>query len=122
VIAFLVTPLGRRISGIALLMAIISALAGGIYLKGRADRDASILKDTVKAHETRDDIDEAVGRTGLYDRCIELGGMPDRCAELRGLEKPPRVNDPATLVQTEEALSAWVIGTDRFGRRQGCWN
>ena len=66
-------------------------VSGPVYLKGRADGAAlaelAQLKDTVKAHETRNQVDQDVDALSLVARCLELGGMPERCNELRGLDQ-----------------------------------
>ena len=39
-----------------------------------------------------------------------------------GWTKPPKANDAARLVETEPAITKWIISTDRFGQKQGCWH
>jgi len=38
-----------------------------------------------------------------------------------GWTRPPAINEPARLVQVEPDLSRWVVATDTFGQKQGCW-
>ena len=71
---------------VAFVIALVSALYGAGYYKGRSDGRIAQLKDTVQAHENRKIIDETVGGLNGYDLCRQLGGLPDECAELRGVE------------------------------------
>ena len=72
------------VAGIAVATALV--IAGLIYRAGQTSTEIDTLKDTVKAHETRNKIDAEVDDMGLVARCLELGGLPDRCDELRGLD------------------------------------
>ena len=68
----------------------IGIIGGGLtaaYFKGRADYRAELLEDTLKAHETRDEIDAKIDELDRRDLCIRLGGLPDECDELRGVEE-----------------------------------
>jgi hypothetical protein len=38
-----------------------------------------------------------------------------------GWTPPPKANNPVRLVQEEQGLSRWIIATDQFGKKQGCW-
>lgn len=84
--AFILTPIGRLT-----IVALITLLVFGlIYRAGQKSTEIDTLKDTVKAHETRDRIDTEVDEMGLFSRCLELGGLPEQCDKLRRLETPAK--------------------------------
>ena len=68
----------------------LGLIVGGAtgYFKGRDSVQISILKDTVKAHETRDKIDDTVSRADDERLCLDLGGVPDDCHKLRRVDPP----------------------------------
>lgn len=70
----------------------LGLLAGGVtgYIKGREAVQISILKDTVKAHETRDKIEDSVSRSDDERLCLDLGGLLGDCAKLRRMEAPAK--------------------------------
>ncbi|MGL4490506.1 MAG: hypothetical protein ACRCU5_13800 [Rhizobiaceae bacterium] len=67
--------------------AIIALVFGYAYFAGRNADEVKELKDTVKAHETRDEVKRRVEALSDYELCVELGRLPDDCAQLRGLDK-----------------------------------
>ena len=80
-IGFILSPVGKLVS-VALFALLIFGL---IYQAGKNSANVDQLKDTVKAHETRDKINADVEASGLVQRCLDLGGLPDKCSQLRGL-------------------------------------
>lgn len=86
--ALLLGPLGKLIAAVL----IVAALMGFGYLKGRADSRAERLKDTIKAIEKREKIDEKVRGLDGIDLCNELlgGGMHVECQQLRGVAEDQR--------------------------------
>ncbi|ASP83610.1 hypothetical protein GOL45_08710 [Sinorhizobium medicae] len=87
-IALLTGPWGKWI-GVA---AIAVALFGVGYWKGRADIRADQLKDTIRAIEKRERIDERIQGLDGIALCNELlgGGVHDECQQLRGVEEDTR--------------------------------
>lgn len=59
--------------------------AGSFYVKGRMDgariSETTGLKETIEAHETRNEIDAEINNSDTADLCGELGGVPvgDKC-------------------------------------------
>ncbi len=79
----------RNWQGVAAGLAIGASVALPIgYFKGRASVQITQLKDTVKAHETRNNIEDDVSRRDGERLCLDLGGLPDDCRELRRVEAP----------------------------------
>ena len=58
------------------------------YIKGRTSAQITQLKDTVKANDTRNKIEDDVSRRGAERLCLDLGGLPNDCAKLRRMETP----------------------------------
>lgn len=79
----MITKLYMAIAGLAFL----GLVFGAGYWKGNTDGRVRVLADTVKAHQKREGIDDAIGSLDDVSLCIELGGVPDECAQLRGLEE-----------------------------------
>jgi hypothetical protein len=84
-IGFILSPVGKLAS--AALFALL--IFGLIYQAGKNSANVDQLKDTVKAHETRDKINAEVENSGIVQRCLDLGGLPDKCNKLRGLAETP---------------------------------
>ena len=71
------------------IVALVVAYGGG-YIKGRSDGKIQQLEATVKAHETRNEIEETVGDLGAADLCVALGGLPNDCSvAVRRLQENP---------------------------------
>lgn len=68
-------------------LALIGALMGFAYVKGRTDGRVQQLQSAVKAYEKREKIDGSVEDLSRFDLCLQLGGVPAECAQLRGLAK-----------------------------------
>ena len=70
---------------VAALALSLSFLGGTLYGKklGRVEQ----LKDTVKAYETRTEVDQKIESMDRYGQCLALGGLPDQCDELRRVEE-----------------------------------
>ena len=89
-IALLATPLGRAAVKLLAVAAVGALIFGAGYWASSTATQNERLKDTVKAHETRNEIDEEVGALDPTSVCIRLGGLPDECDKLRGLEQAPK--------------------------------
>lgn len=86
-IAILSSPLGRVLGALAVAASLmgLSWLHG--HQRGAASERQAILQRAVEAYQSREEIDNEVGRADLIDICIALGGVRDDCAsELRRLE------------------------------------
>lgn len=82
VIGFLFSIPGK----IAVVVTVLTLAYGVVYLQGRNAEKTGQLKDTVKAHDTRNQIDQDVDANDPVADCLELGGLPVNCAKLRGLD------------------------------------
>jgi len=82
-LSFILSPIGK-LAGAAIVLLLI---AGLVYRTGQQSTQIDNLKDTVKAHETRNEINEAVRNLDDFRRCLALGGLSVECDKLRGLDE-----------------------------------
>lgn len=75
---------------IAIVTVVAGGLAGGGYYKGRMDGRAAVLRDSIKAWESRAEVEDEIASDDPVALCRRLGGMPDECDELRGLAQDSR--------------------------------
>ena len=68
---------------LAVLVAAVSAIAGFIYMKGRADRDAADLKREVRELRERSKDDAKIRSLDDYALCVEYVGRVSECEQLR---------------------------------------
>jgi len=104
---------------IGLIAVVAFFLVSSGYFIGRQQGRGSALKAAVQAYQAREKINETVQNLDPVALCRACStNAPTSCA---GWTRPPAINEPVRLVQVEPALSRWLVATDKFGQKQGCW-
>lgn len=76
------------LGGLVAVMLIATWAITTAYQAGQEAERTAALQRAIKAYQSREVIDNEVGRADLIDICVSIGGVRDQCAdELRRMEE-----------------------------------